>query len=258
MQRVIRLLTPGIFSARLKNLATVFVVGNAEFLSVIENVHFNLKGTPSASEIEFLNFLLQQKATDNPKENQPNLPQEKPTFEGFGLGVSAETALTDLSERIENYLDSIVDIRTQKLAQSLERFEAKSTLLSQKVQSAWKNELFDELAGQSPKEIFEQLIQNVDQPAWGQILQRSFLSAIVKHQPQYKPEACLITSGSSRTALGIIGFHCGISEVVIPDLSWSYEQCFQKTHTVPLTQSLALDVDAIIARVEALCQEDSS
>ncbi len=78
----------------------------------------------------------------------------------------------------------------------------------------------------------------------------------MKHQPQYQPEACLVASGSSRTALGILGFHCGITEVVIPDLSWSYEQCFPTVHAVPLTASLELDVDAMIAKVEELCRHD--
>ena len=45
--------------------------------------------------------------------------------------------------------------------------------------------------------------------------------SFLRHQPQYQPDACQVVSGSSRTALGIIGFHCGITEVVIPDLSWS-------------------------------------
>ncbi len=57
MQRVIRLLTPAIFAPRLHTLSTVFIAGNADFLNVIENVHFNLKGTPSASEVEFLIYL---------------------------------------------------------------------------------------------------------------------------------------------------------------------------------------------------------
>jgi hypothetical protein len=58
IQVVLRLLTPEIFSPRLRALSTVFIAGNAEFLHAIESIHFNLKGTPSASEIEFLTFLL--------------------------------------------------------------------------------------------------------------------------------------------------------------------------------------------------------
>jgi len=258
VQRVIRLLTPAIFAPRLENLATVFVVGNADLLSVIENVHFSLKGTPSASEIEFLNFLLEQQLAELQVEASPKLPQVKPSFEGLALGVSAETVLYDLGERIEGYLERLVGDHTLKLTHSLTNFEEKTGVLSQRIQNAWKNTVFDEFAELEAKDLLEQLIQYVHQPEWCQSLQRSFLSAIVRHQPQYKPEACLVASGSNRTALGILGFHCGISEVVIPDLSWSYEQCFPKTHTVPLSTSLELDVDAIIEKVEELSRYDPS
>ena len=70
VQRVIRLLTPAIFSPQLHALPTVFIAGNADFLSAIENVHFNLKGTPSASEVEFLTFLLEQHLV-SPSEDSP-------------------------------------------------------------------------------------------------------------------------------------------------------------------------------------------
>lgn len=68
----------------------------------------------------------------------------------------------------------------------------------------------------------------------------------------------MAVSGSSRTALSILGLHCGVSEVVIPDLSWSYEQCFTKTYPVPLSTSLGLDVDAIIEKIEQISQHDPS
>ena len=67
-----------------------------------------------------------------------------------------------------------------------------------------------------------------------------------------------MTSGSSRTALAILGFHCGITDVVIPDLSWSYEQCFPTVHAVPLTEALELDAEAMIDKVEELCRQDPS
>ena len=66
VQRVMRLLTPAIFAPRLDTLSTVFIAGNADFLNVLENVHFNMKGTPSASEVEFLIYLLEQKLADLP------------------------------------------------------------------------------------------------------------------------------------------------------------------------------------------------
>jgi hypothetical protein len=58
IDRVIRFLGPEIFSPRFVNLSIVFVAGNAGYLSLLETLHFQLKGTPSASEVELLTFLL--------------------------------------------------------------------------------------------------------------------------------------------------------------------------------------------------------
>lgn len=257
-QRVIRLLTSAIFSSRLDNLATVFIVGNADFLSVIENVHFNLKGTPSGSEVEMLDFLLKNQAINSQFGVPSEISEDKPSFEGLGLGVSAESVLPDLAERAGRNLERLVNDRTQLISATLETLEDKSRLFSQRMQQAWKDYVFDELAELEVDELFDQLIQNTLQPEWIQALQRSFLAAFIKHQPQYQPKACNVVSGSSRTALGILGFHCGISEVVIPDLSWSYEQCFKKTFAVPLSSTLGLDVDAIIDKLRQLRQQDPS
>ena len=258
VQRVIRLLTPAIFAKRLHNLSIVFIVGNPDFLSVIENVHFNLKGTPSASEAEFLDFLLKQKLAELPSDRPTQVPQAKPSFEGLGLGISAETVLPELAERIEHHLEHLVENRTQSLLHSLTTLEEKSVLLANRVRSGWKGHVFDEFAELEAGEVLDKLVQNVHQPEWLQALQHSFLSAFTKQQPQYVPEACTVVSGSSRTALSILGLHCGISEVLIPDLSWSYEQCFKKTYAVPLTTSLGLDVDGLIEKIEQICQGDSS
>jgi aspartate/methionine/tyrosine aminotransferase len=258
VQRVIRLLTPGIFAPRLHTLPTVFILGNAEILSVIENVHFSLKGTPSASEAELLVFILQQQLAKTWSKETQEIPQGKPTFEGLAFGVSAETALHDLAERSEHHLERLVNDHSQTLEYSLRAFEDKTAMFAEKIQRAWKEYVFDELAETKANALLGELIENIHQPEWFRSLQQSFLSAFVKNQPQYRPEACLVASGSSRTALGILGFHCGISEVVIPDLSWSYEQCFLETHAVPLSETLGLDVDAIIEKVEQLCQHDPS
>jgi aspartate/methionine/tyrosine aminotransferase len=258
VQRVIRLLTPAIFARRLHNLSIVFIVGNADFLSVIENVHFNLKGTPSASEAEFLDFLLVQELAELPSDMSAQVPQAKPSFEGLDLGISAETVLPELAERIERHLERLVDDRAQALTHSLTVLEEKSAVLANKVRNTWKGYIFDEFAELGPDEVLDKLIQNVHRPEWLQALQHSFLSVFTKQQPQYHPEACTVVSGSSRTALSILGLHCGVSEVVIPDLSWSYEQCFKKTYAVPLSTALGLDVDAIIEKIEQICQRDSS
>ena len=121
-----------------------------------------------------------------------------------------------------------------------------------------KIRIMDEFSSLDARELLDLLVQNVHEPDWCQALQRSFLSAFYRHQPQYRPEACLVASGSSRTALGILGFHCGITEVVIPDLSWSYEQCFPTVHAVPMTESLELDVDAMIEKWSSSARQDPS
>ncbi len=258
VQRVMRLLTPAIFASRLDSLSTVFIAGNADFLNVMENVHFSMKGTPSASEVEFLIYLLEQKLAHLPTETSADVPQVSPTFDGLGTGISAESILPQLAERTERHLERLLDERAQKLAISITAFEEKTAMLARRMQNAWKNGMMDEFSAVDAKELLDDLVQNIHLPAWSQALQRSFLSVFCKHQPQYRPEACLVVSGSSRTALGILGFHCGITDVVIPDLSWSYEQCFPNVHAVPLMASLGLDVNAIIEKVEQLCRQDPS
>ena len=258
VHRVIRLLSPAIFAPRLRTLSTVFVIGNADFLNVIENVHFNLKGTPSASEIELLAYLLDQKLTQPAAATPAQVPQVKPTFEGLALGIATETVLPQLAEHVERQIEDWLNAHAQTLAQSLATVEEKTGALDRQVQTLWRDGILDEFANIEAHDLLEQLAQNLHQPEWCHALECSFLSAFVRHQPQYAPAACQVASGSSRTALGILGFHCGIRQVVIPDLSWSYEQCFPVVHAVPLTPTLELDVPAIIAQIEALCRYDPS
>ena len=258
VQRVIRLLSPAIFSERFRSLSTVFIAGNADFLSAIENVHFNLKGTPSASEIELLSFLLEQGAASPPTNSHAGLPQTRPSFEGLQLGDTAEIALPHLAEHTGQYLEELLDTHAEMLERSLTVLEEKAAWFTRRVENTWKQHIADEFAGMEVRELLDLLVETVHEPETSQALRRSFLSAFVKHMPQYEPDACLVASGSSRTALGILGFHCGITEVVIPDLSWSYEQCFPLVHAVPLTESLELDADAMIERLEDLCWRDPS
>lgn len=258
VQRVIRLLTPAIFAPQMHTLSTVFVAGNADLLRAIESVHFNLKGTPSASEVEFLILLLEQQQARSPQDIPAAIPEARPAFEGLALGGAAEIALPHLAEQTGQRLETLLNARAQTLEGALQALEEKSALFSRRIQGAWKDRLFDEFASLEVRELLDLLIENLHRPETVQALQRSFLSAFVKHQPQYRPEACLVTSGSSRTALGIVGFHCGLTEVVIPDLSWSYEQCFPQVHAVPLTASLGLDAEAMIEKVEDLCRRDPS
>ncbi len=256
VQRVIRLLTPAIFASRLHTLSTVFIAGNADFLSVIENVHFKLKGTPSASEIEFLSFLLEQNLAELKTETPTAVFPDKSWLDEWQGGSTAEVALSQLATRVGTQLEKLVQDSSQSLTHAINFVDEKSSMVSKWIHNRWQAGFIDELADIGSRELLEQLIVNAHDPVWQKTLQRSFLSVFVKHQHQYRPDACIVASGSSRTALGMLGFHCGITDVVIPDLSWSYEQCFPNVHTVPLTEDLALDVDALIAKLEHLCHLD--
>ncbi len=256
VQRVIRLLTPAIFAPRLDSLSTVFMIGNAEFLGVIENVQFQLKGTPSASEVEFLNFLLEQNLANLETETPTEIFPDKAWLDEWGEGSAAETILSRLASRVGNRLDDLMQNNAQSLNHALAAIDEKTDQVARMMQERWKTGSIDELADIDSLELLNQLIKNAHEPAWRQTLQRSFVSVFARHQPQYHPEACQVSSGSSRTALSLLGFHCGITDVLFPDLSWSYEQCFPNVHVVPLTQDLALDVDAMIAKIDQLCQAD--
>jgi aspartate/methionine/tyrosine aminotransferase len=258
VQRVVRLLTPGIFMPRWDALPTVFIAGNADFLNVLENVHFNMKGTPSASEVEFLTYLLEHEPLEAQDRGSPAVPEVKPFFEGLGLSEGPENTLPQLANQAQRSLDDILKAGTDRVDRWASRLEEKTTELGRRIQRSWTNEAMDEFASVNARDLLDLFIQNVHDPLWRQSLERGFLSAFTRQQSQYRAEACTVVSGSSRTALGILGFHCGIEEVVIADLSWSYEQCFPTVHTVPLTESLDLDADGMIGKVGQLLHEDPS
>jgi aspartate/methionine/tyrosine aminotransferase len=255
-QRVIRLLTPAIFSERLDNLSVIFIAGNADILNLIENVHFNLKGTPSASEIELLIYLIKQSPTAQPQTPERGGVTVVPAFEGFGWNSSTENALPNLAHQVEYHLEKKLTNHSRILNSSFETLEKSTASFSGRLQSLSKEGIIDEFANIAANQLFDLLIHNIDQQNWIEALLRSFLSAFVKQQPQYMAEACQVASGSSRTALAILGKHCGITEVVIADLSWSYEQCFPVVHVVPLQPSLELNIAATIQKIELLCQRD--
>lgn len=258
VQRVIRLLTPAIFNPRLDSLSTVFVIGNADFLSVIENVHFQLKGTPSASEIEFLHFLLEQNLAQIKSKPSEEMFPDPAWLDEWGEDSPAASALARLSARVGRRLDGLAQDKAQVVNRAVASIEEKAEHVSQIMRARWKSAGVDEFAAADSLTLLDELITNAHDPEWRERLQRSFLSVFTRHQPQYRPEACLVTSGSSRTALGLLGFHCGITDVVFPDLSWSYEQCFPNAYAVPLTDTLTLDVDALTQKLSELCRADPS
>jgi aspartate/methionine/tyrosine aminotransferase len=248
MNRVLRFITPAIFSPNLKNQSVVFVSGPAEYLSLFEMIHFQLKGTPSASEVEFISYALDQKPRRTEQETEQEISVGSP-FEGLSLHRRAESALVAHAALIEAHFSRILLARNERVASIIgkmiskaERISARGGLISSMPEP-------DPFSGFDSRELVEQLVVDCGSPEWTEKLESAFLSSFLKHHPEYQFSNCTVVSGSSRTALGLLGFHCGIEEVVIPDLSWTYEQCFPRIHSVPLTRGFDLDADALIAAV---------
>ncbi len=244
--RVLRIMSPAIFDASLRGLSTMFLAGNAAFLSVIDTMHFQLKGTPSASEMELLAFLL----TRRPAQEPVTTPPAAAAFEGLIGHGGAEQVIPALAGRAEARLQTLVERRSEAIGRHVEHLAALAVDVAERAQRRLPLEANDAHAGMDGRAVLEHLCTELWSGQPGSDLIESFLSAFVRHHPEYRRTDCEVVSGSSRTALGILGFHCGIREVIIPDLSWSYEHCFPNVHAVPLRPDFGLDADAIVAAVD--------
>ncbi|MCB0284343.1 MAG: aminotransferase class I/II-fold pyridoxal phosphate-dependent enzyme, partial [Calditrichaeota bacterium] len=67
---------------------------------------------------------------------------------------------------------------------------------------------------------------------------------------------CFVISGSSRTALSIIGQHCGIKNILTFDWSWSYDNGFDNVSYVPLLKKGKLNSDGLLNELHILLQEN--
>ncbi|TSA19489.1 pyridoxal phosphate-dependent aminotransferase [bacterium] len=249
-QRVVRILTPGIFSRNLHRLSTVFLVGNADILSIFESTHFQLKGTPSASEIELLAYLLQNESNKKSSGADEGEITVDPSYQSISVAGCHPDAFPVyarlLDDRLGNYLAKVAD----SLENRIDKITSKLDKVAGKLKSFRSIAPFDLFAQMDTSAFLDELVGHIDSSEWQDELQQSLLYVFLKHHPEYRLSRSVVVSGSSRTALGLLGFHCGISEVVVPDLSWSYEHCFPVVHAVPLTTTFDLDVEAMIGAVQ--------
>ncbi|MDF1612085.1 pyridoxal phosphate-dependent aminotransferase [Stygiobacter electus] len=240
MNRVLRILTPKIFSESLKDLSITFIAGYSEFISIIETIHFQLKGTPSASEIELLTFILKNYNFFN-SENKNYIEQEEEIYSDKFFDYKNYSALIDKHiSKIKSQYENHFEILNNKSEYLEEKFP------------------LDFYNGKTFSELIDDLIKNLDNKEWQTKLEKSFLLSFLQRHPEYKIENCFVASGSSRTALALLGFHCGINEVIFPDLSWTYEHCFPNVEVVPLTKNFGLDVKKTIDTVSQKIKDDSN
>jgi aspartate/methionine/tyrosine aminotransferase len=240
-KRVLRFMTPGVFSERLKGLPTVFVAGSPDFVTILEVTHFQVKGTPSAPEVEHLARLLAMPAPGKPAVTAP--PDEPdhatllphgpahvklpPPYDFVGLPV----------ESMNRVVENVVSVAQRAVERHVE-------ILDKRFPAG------DPFAGMEALELLDEFFRNGLQPEWQERLRQAFLAAFHAHHPEYDRKHLHLVSGSSRTGLGLIGLHCGVSEVIFPDLSWTYENCFPKVRVVPLTGDYQLDVAGIVRAVD--------
>lgn len=255
IDRVVRFLSPAIFSPRFGDLSLIFVVGNADYLSLIETVHFQLKGTPSASEVELLDFLLREAGPMGAEDHPDKLPIEPPT-EVPAFRLAAEGVLVRFASQAERSFDAILSSRHEILATVSRSADRCARAL--KGLDRFRNVLpaTDKLYSFDAASLVRALCQHLHDPAWLDDVRESFLRAFIGHHPEYDIDCCTVVSGSARTALSLLGFHCDIRNVVIPDLSWTYEHCFPSVHTVPLTTEFGLDCGGMLEAVHNAIAQD--
>lgn len=250
MDRVLRILTPKIFSKEFEKFSIVFIAGFWEYISIIETIHFQLKGTPSASEMELLSFLIKNKKETGKKnlldENECYIHQV-PNDNQLRLTKTFEPLLESVSEKL-NEIKNKID----------EKIEKHNLLIEEKSNYLAKNFSYETFTGKNALHLIDELSDNIHDEKWIENLSKSFLHVFIKNHPEYEINNCFVSSGSSRTALALLGFHCGIKEVIFPDLSWTYEHCFPNVTVVPLTATFELDTKKIIEVVEEKKQSNEN
>ncbi len=255
LNNVIRFLSPGAIDHNLSEIAVSIVAGNSEILKVIQNVHFELKGTPSSTEIDLLTYLLEQKIPSkevNNKNCNNFLDQAGFPFNGNPHYVQtvnqrANSIENTINEKIDNIFMKIenIDFRVDKMSDSIQNcfpFPAVT---------------FDPFAGDSTYQVVEKFLNGINKTIIHEDLKKGFLSSFLELHPEFSGKDCLVVSGSNRSALSFLGYYCGFTETIIPDLSWTYEHCFPNVTTVPLTDELSLDTHAVINAVKKKIKDNS-
>ena len=263
-ERVLRLLTPAAVGARDGDAgdALVVVAGSARFVQAFEIEHFRLKGTPSAAEVEWVVHVLSRPAVGGEPMDPVGLgalagsaPPVEPPHAFRGLAGAA-----DVVARVADR--SSAAARGAAFAERLGERAGRvvSRLLDRSAELRFTAGVVpDPFGGADNLELIRAFFDGGRaDPAFVASVERSFLAAFLRHHPEYDPRSCLAVSGSARTALGVLGFHCGVREIITPDLSWTYEHCFPQVHAVPLRPDLHLDGPAIIAAVEDHVARDPS
>jgi aspartate/methionine/tyrosine aminotransferase len=259
-ERVLRILTPEAIDPHLWPVSLAFLVGNSDFVQAIETTHFELKGTPSAPEVDLCAFLMKTLEGSGSRLD-PVYPtdfhQEEPGLTAtYGpiRFMGGSNRLEQVAQSMENLAERVEHVISQGANSLLRIADQVDDWVTRLPALRWAMD--DPFAGMSALEVIERFFDNNKDSRWHRKLQQALLASFLNHHPEYDCQACTVISGSARTAFGILGRHCGIRDVVTPDLSWTYEHGFDNVTAVPLTEKLDLDDQAIIDTISLKLQRD--
>jgi aspartate/methionine/tyrosine aminotransferase len=245
LNRVLRFVSPGAIQTALAHSSLSLVLGNAEYLKRFEMVHFELKGTPATTEITLLTHLLKQtpsSSDDHISENNDHTLRLHDTLSGR-IGARASDGIARRARQMDELF--------QKTSKKIEKFADVPDRIMSRVDA-----VIDPFSALDSADLFAHVLKHIDKDQVHTGIASAFTNAFLTHHPHYNGKSCALTSGSNRTALSLLGYHCGISDVIIPDLSWTYEHCFPHLTAVPLMDDLSLDPEAITSAVKGKIARD--
>lgn len=255
LNRVTRFMTPAFMNPALKNSSIIFVLGNSELLKILELVHFELKGTPSAAEVKYLAYRLMHTQAEDPEIPDPGTNTGEPVLAFENKTLPEPPAFLN---RITDRMMQAYRLHSTSVERMAETYTTHSEAYLDRLQAHphIPTSVADSFSLRTPRELFETVFTQLYDPEIESELAFNFLQRFLHHHPYYSDRDTFVVSGSARTAMSFLGFHCGIESVIIPDLSWTYEHCFPDVHTVSLNANLGIDTEGLMARLDRLMEKD--
>lgn len=240
MKRALRFLSCGSINERLKNYSLIFAAGNSDYIKAIETYHFQLKGTPSVPEMEGFEFIV----TNNLLKRTTSLNGRLERGE-----VNQKINVSFLKEqRLITKIEKNLISTGEKIAFKYDFSNSNATIIRNSFCKSYS------LCEKKAAGFFSLLAQNIDDENFIDELKRNFITAFCEYNDYLDASRCEVVSGSSRTALSLLGFHCDFEEAIIPDLSWTYEHCFPRVFSSAPTENFELNIPElkriILERIE--------
>jgi len=176
LNSVLRVLTASAIDPMFSGIPLAFILGNADYLKAIETIHFELKGTPAAAEIELLTYLVQKKLDNGlAAENKSNyvfpIAEQNNPLPGSYHNPSQNSGVSRHVDKLGQKIDAIrlgqEDLisplldRAQKIGHRLQRLPAvpaamSDPFLGKHPRSGWHRVFRVQAAGTVPPRFQEE------------------------------------------------------------------------------------------------------